>query len=536
MPFSLPPVIHLDETGLFHQGSEVAKLQVKSFETEIDRGNGTIIYRGGVKATYGVSVLSADVLIVRQGNEGDAPVEINEGGKAITLLPFEAMAIGKVDVVDPDGTLQASNLWFTWDKIRRAQPETVTGRAEMVDVRVGSSHIRASKVAVSDTGLDFSKLSFWTSNWRTPLFKFDASSLFIYPGKKGVAKNVQLSLLGVPLPIIPQYTFTLDPRSHGLILPTLGYRQDAGVGISWNTNIPVNKASTVSASLTAFPNTQPTYTVSYVRSNVPDKETGINQFEVTSPFGERSPFSFFESIYTPSLDVANSRMRTRKNLFSVSSRFNYETLGRVTDRITNYSEPLEVGYENGGPVGNWSYLFQTKGSEIIEAGNKSAVRLSLNGSAFAPLLKNGRFTAGTRFDASANLDASSSGFFGVETGFSYEPANKLTFSAGAYGYKTVGKPLFDGDTFRTNQGFVVRGDWFGGATNLSLMFRYDPTQGWFDREYRISQVVGPIEPVLVYRVSPRQYVFGLKFRTQDIARMLQGRKVKRNTELPENKN
>ena len=217
-------------------------------------------------------------------------------------------------------------------------------------------------------------------------------------------------------------------------------------------------------------------------------------------------------------------MQVPKNLFTVNSTFNYETVGRKTDRITNYSLPLEIGLERGGGLGNWAYLLQVKAARIVEAGDRSENRLSLFGSAFLPIYHRGRMTAGTRIDATTRLDSSPSGFIGAESGFSYDLGNDLTFSSGAYGYKNVGTAAFAGDNFQTNQGYVVRGDWFGKSTNISIMFRYDPTQGWFDKEYRLTQVVGPIEPVLVYRQSPRQYVLGIRFRTQDISRILSRRK------------
>ena len=536
MPFLFPPVFHQDKTSLFHQGSEVSELKILSFDSEADWLNGTVIYRGGVKAIYGVTVLTADVLIVRKGDPGngvrsaDPAIEITEGNQTVALKPLEAVALGRVTVVDPDGTLNASDLWFTWNPIVRSKNTEVIGRAESVDATLSTSHIKAKSVSVTGSGLNFLNVSFWSGNWRTPLFKFEADSLLILPGEKGVARQMRLSLLGVQLPKIPKYTFSLDPRAEGLNLPTIGYRQDAGVGISWVGNIPINNSSNLFAALTAFPSVQPTYTVSYSKSNVPDDQIGRSQFFVSDQFGERSQFSFFESIYSKSMEGAFDRMKVRKNLFSVSSTFNYETIGRITDRTTNYSQPLEIGFENGGPAGNWAYLFQAKGARIVESGARSASRLALSASVFSPIAKSGRLSSGARFDTLARLDPSSSGYFGLEAGFSYEAMNRLELSAGAYGYKSLGTPYFAGDNFLSNQGYVIRGDWNGPSTGISLMFRYDPTKGWFDREYRLSQVMGSVEPVLVYRAVPRQYVFGIKFRVQDISKMLQRRKLQRNNE------
>jgi hypothetical protein len=386
MPFSIPPVSLPDDTSLFHQGSKQAHLEVFSRETEADQLNGYVIYRGGVRAKYGVSTLSADILIVRNGQPNDPPVDIDIGGKSVSLRPMEAMALGKVDVVDPDGSLQATNLWFTWDNERRSHENETTGLADAVEIRVASTHIKAGRVKVSGVGFDFADVTFWTGNWRTPLFKFQSSSLFVYPGKKGIAKGVKLSFLGVQLPALKDYTFSLDPRSDGVTFPTLGFRQDAGIGLQWVTSIPINDNSTFGAALTAYPSAQPTYTISYAKSFVPENEIALNQFTVTPQFGERIEQSFFESIYTPSITIGYERMKIRKNLFSVSSRFNYETIGRITDRDTNYSQPIELGYENGGPLGSWAYLVQAKGSKVVEGGSKSAFRFSLTSSGYAPII------------------------------------------------------------------------------------------------------------------------------------------------------
>lgn len=527
MPFSLIPPSDLDRTSLFHQGGKEEKLEILYSDAEADLVDDYVIYRGGVRAKYGVTTLTTDTLVVRRGKPGDGAVELKVGGNTFNLRPMEAYAVGKVQVVDPDGTIRASNLWFTWDKARRDNSQEEVGRAEDVDVHISTVWIKADKMTQSKAGLNFSKVGVATSNWKTPLYKFDAESIFVVPGKQATARNVRLSILGVQLPPLPRFVFSLDPRANGLQIPRIGFRQGAGLGMSWGGDFIVNDSTDVLAAFNAYPKVQPTYMFAYSKSNIPAERAGLNQFAITDQFGERSIFSFFGNVYTQRLEDGYERIRIPKSLFSVSSSFNYETLGRVTDRQINYSRPLEVGYELGGPIGGWGYLVQARASRIVEGGGQTANRLFFQGNLFTPLVKSGRFTAGTRVDGALRLDASSSGYLGAEGGFSYEPKENLRFSAGLYGYHNFGTSLFAGDNFVTNQGYVVRGDWFGTSNNLSIMFRYDPTQGWFDKEYRISQVMGSVEPVIAYRESPRQYQLGLRFRTQDIARMLQKRKIQR---------
>ena len=518
--------MQVEQASLFHQRGSGTQLVVLSFETEANLPNGYVIYRGGVKAKYGSTNLTTELLIVRKGNSDDAAVNLLEGGKSYNLRPNEAYAVGKVEVVDPDGTLQASNFWFTWDGKRRENTTEIVGQAQDVTLQLASSHILAKEIKITKNDIMLAKVSFWTSNWHTPLYRFDADILTVTLGKKGVANNVRTYLFNVPVPVIPRWSFSLDPRSDGMHIPNLGFRQGAGIGVSWQTNYLVDEYSLVSTAFASYPAVQPNYSISYIRSKISDDRAGPGQFAVTNQFGERFQYSFFGDVNTGSIDNAFQSLRNPKNLFSVTSTFNYETLERVTDRVTNYSLPFEVGIEQGGPAGKWAYQVQAKAARIIEAGDKSATRLTLQAGTFTPLVKLGKITAGTRFDAAARVDARSSGFAGIETGLSIDAGNDLTLSTGAYGYKTFGTPLFAGDSYSTNQGYVLRGDWLGSSTNISLMFRYDPTQGWFDREYRISQVMGPIEPVLVYRQVPRQYAFGIRFRTQDIAKMLQRRSIR----------
>ena len=523
MPFSLQPCLEQSKSSLLQQRLAKEGLEVFSRQTEFDSVHGYAIFRGGVRAKFGATILTTDELIVRDGTESDPPETVEVAGRNLSLRAKEAFAIGKVNVVDPDGSIQASNLWFTWDKNRISNPNEVTRVADLVEIRLGTAHIKADSMKMSLESWDFTKVAFWTGNWRTPLFRFDASSLHIVPERIGMAKDMKLSLLGLQLPNISRYTFSLDPRHQGFNLPLIGFRQGAGIGTSWVSSFAITDSSSIAASLAAYPSVQPTYSLSYSKSFVPKDNVGIGQFSISNQFGERSQFSFLTNIYWDSFSSAFDSMQVPKSLFSVNSTFNNETVDRATDRITNYSLPLEIGLEQGGPLGKWAYLLQIKASRIVEAGDKSATRLALQGSTYFPMYSRGKLKAGSRIDAAARLDASSSGFIGAESGFSYDLGNELSFSSGAYGYKNVGTPLFAGDNFQTNQGYVVRGDWLGASTNISVMFRYDPTKGWFDKEYRLTQVAGPLEPVLVYRQSPRQYVLGIRFRTQDISKILKRR-------------
>ena len=205
MPFSIPPCIVQSKPSVLQQKLAEHGLEVLSYQTEVDTVYGYVIFKGGVRAKYGKSILTADELIVRDGVVTDPAVRVEEAGQVIMLRPKEAYAIGKVKVTDPDGSIQASNLWFTWDKARTENPNEISRIANLVEIQIGSGHIKADSMKLSSESWDFSKVSFWTSNWKTPLFRFDANSLHIVPDKVGVARGMKLTLLGIPFPTFPKY-------------------------------------------------------------------------------------------------------------------------------------------------------------------------------------------------------------------------------------------------------------------------------------------------------------------------------------------
>ena len=176
MPFSLQPCLEQSKSSLLQQRLAKEGLEVFSRQTEFDSVHGYAIFRGGVRAKFGATILTTDELIVRDGTESDPPETIEVAGRNISLRAKEAFAIGKVNVVDPDGSIQASNLWFTWDKKRISNPNEITRIADMVEIRLGTAHIKADSMKLSLESWDFTKVAFWTGNWKTPLFRFDASS------------------------------------------------------------------------------------------------------------------------------------------------------------------------------------------------------------------------------------------------------------------------------------------------------------------------------------------------------------------------
>lgn len=520
MPFFAP------DTGNANQ-LKYEDLEIISKDSVGELTDGYVIYYGPVTAKMGKTTLKTNTLIVRESFEGMEPVPLEIEGKQIFLKPKEAYALGDVELVDPLGTVHASNLWFTWNTELRKSKTGVVARADSVQIMIGRLSISAKTLAQSLEEWSFTEAKVSTTHWRTPLYAFNAKKVTIYPGKRGVADGVELSLLGAKLPPIPRFSFMLDPRVQGVQIPRLGLRQGSGIGVSWAGNMLINDSTQFSAVVNAFPKILPTSSFSYTHSSVPVERSARHQFTQTDEFGERYDHSFVENIYTRTLKESFEYNATEKNMWSVSSSFNFDTLGRKSDRLKKYSQPLEFSYEMGGVQNGWGKAFQAKVENIREQGGASTNRASLHTSLFAPLQNWGKLQLGLRFDGLAQYDRRASGYFGGEAAASYFLSDQIAVSVGHYNYKPFGTTFFDGDQFITNKGHVARADILGDSTNISAMWRYEPGRGWFDKQYRISQVMGPLEPVIVFRENPRQYQLGLKFRIGNLAKILQQRNLTR---------
>lgn len=521
MPFDAPdfsPAVMVYQYG---------DLKITSKDTDARSFEGYVIFEGPVTATMGKTTLTTNTLVVRESIEGSDAVPLTIDGREIFLKPKEAYAMGEVKIVDEVGTIHASNLWFTWNSELRRNKTAVVARADSVRVLLGRLSISAKTFSQSLEEWSFTKASVSTTHWRTPLYAFDASQVTIYPGKRGVAKGVQVSLLGAKLPPIPQFTFMLDPRVQGVQIPRIGLRQGSGIGASWAGNVLVDDSTQVSAVINAFPKILPTLSFSYTHSAVPVERSARHQFTTSDEFGERYDHSFVENIYTRTLEEAFTYNATEKKMWSVSSSFNFDTLGRKSDRIKKYSQPLEFSYEIGGVRKGWGNAFQAKVENIREQGGLSTNRASVHGSVFAPLQKWGKVKVGARLDGLAQVDKKASGYFGGEIAASYSLSEAATISIGHYNFTPYGTTFFVGDQFLTNRGNMVRADILGESTNISVMWRQEPGRGWFDKQYRLSQVMGPLEPVIVFRENPRQYQLGLKFRIGNLAKILQQRNLTR---------
>lgn len=514
------------EVGLSKSRTKNDQVEILYESLEIDIDTGVATYRGGVEVRFRGMVLKTDTLVLRDTDTGPESVEFKDGERVLSLKRNEAYAIGKVQITDPDIDVSVSEVWFSFDE--KNKPTDSVARAKNFYTKVDTAWIRAESAELIGTVWYMKNLSFSTSDRKTPYYQVNARELVFEPGKRGTARKVRFEVLGTSLPTIPSATFSLDQRRRATQLPQISVRQREGVGVAWGGNFELGANSQLTTNIGAFPRIIPTYDLQVAFSKIPAKESGFNQLRSMDDFGERSMFSFFGNIFVNSIQNPKEIMDVKRNLFTVGTAVNVGTFGRVTDFQKTYTRFFEAVIERGGKQGNWATFFQTRAQYVGEQGGDRTPRLATTASFASPITELGRLKLGARFDFAGFLDQNNHAWFGGEGGVSYSANRFLDLSVGAYGYQNIGTPFFAGDQFQSNQGYVIRGDIKGKATNFSILFRYDPTQGWFDRQYRFTQVVGPIEPVIIYRGSPNFYQIGLNFRIDNILGILQNRGKKSN--------
>lgn len=505
--------------------SQVEDLVIRAYDVERDLSNGYIIYRGGVEAQLGPTKIYTDTLIVRDAPDGTKPVSVTDGAATYSLANHEAKAVGAVRLVDPDGIIEASDLWVTWEK--DLPNGAATARAKGFKLSIGSLRLEAEEATRMGARWDLARVRGTTDKGSRPLYAISMDHLILDPGKSGKGKGVTMSLLGNKLPKIPSMSFSLDRRARATRIPQLSYRQRDGFGIAWDGNFLSGDQRLLTTSISSFPKLPPTFVTTYSFSRVPYEKSVANQFQVQSDLADRSPFSYFANIYMSDIEAQSEMMGAQRDTFQIATTFNVSTFGRKSDLQKLYSKPIEAIHEKSGKVGSSAYMTQWRAGFFQEGGEKPISRATFTAAISPPTRQTGRLISGIRFDGGAHIDAGGYSWLGGEAGMSYEPKENFRLSAGVYGYHSFGRPLYDADLFTSNQGLALRGDIYGKATKVSLLWRYDPSQGWFDRQFRISQVMGPVEPVIIYRQNPNEYQFGLRFRIDQLVDLLQNRSIGR---------
>lgn len=482
-------------------GDLVVEARAGSFTRE------TVVFREGVKATFGQEVLTAD---------------------SLTLYPQEqrGRAEGHVVLVDPDGTLSAEDLSFSWSPSGKAGSGKNV-RLDMAGVMIQAATARS--IAGDPPTLIFTDVEGTScGNERTPLYSIHSPRVTFTPGKEGVIRRPTLYLFGHKIATLPTHHFSLDPRIKGVPLPGVAIRRNGQLGVRWTPSYLLDEQTAISGNVRAFPGEHFTADAYVTRSYLsPQRATSL--ITPRSDLSERFGGDYFNNVRVESPERAQQSLRSERRTLSVGTSWNRASLN--DESADTYSKLLEGVYEVGGPYGSLGYQATLRAQQIRREDEPWRTRLVAQGtlgSAALPL--GGRLIGVARLDAATFLGNTAFGWVRGEAGVYTRPASWLTMGAGyAHGIE-VGDAMYPMDRLLIRDLGMLRADFNLGPTQISYVLKRDFDRNRWYREYSATQVMGCLEAFVVSRQFPRAYQFGIRLRLDEFLERLRSRDLSRETQ------
>lgn len=499
-----PPVIVVQSPA--ESGPVVQRLDedvvVTSETSHYDPLNRVVTFNRGVVARYGGTVVRAERLTVY-----------------LAETERRAVASGSVTLDDPDVHLAADDLEFTWKQGGQG------GDAKNVTIKIVNVTLRAERAQLSPDKWELFNVAGTNSRTRPPLLEVRSPHATIYPGRVAHVERPSLYILGHRIITIPTRNFDLNPRTEGFTVPSISYRRGEGLGVTWQSGFLLDPLTNLQLRAGAFPQSKPGFGVTLARSLLSEEQTTT----VITPFsdlGERFRFGFLETIESKTPEEEMAYLKRQRKVVAVDSLWNEGTADRIS--IGNFDKALEGVYQIGGRSGDVGLLGQARLQSIRSNGGPFISRGVFIGSAGVgpyPVGRNLR-TFG-RLDTNLIVGANQYGWLRGILGVAYQPLSQVTLSAGGFASQDFGTPDFSIDRLYAKNGIVLRSDFDLGPTKFSYMTKWDRDRRWFDREYTASQVVGSLEPFVVYRKFPREYSIGIRFRLDEFYAALRRRDFRR---------
>jgi len=475
-------------------------LIVTSEVVNFDPATGIGTFSRGVVAQYGPTTVRAERLVIDRNNR-------------------TAEAAGNVRLEDPDATLTADNLKFSWDPTNR------TGEADNIQALIANVSISARRAELTPELWTFYDVAGSSCRNDPPLYQIRSRKLTIRPGQTGRAERPTLYLFGRKIVTVPDRSFNLNPRTEGFNIPSFSYRRGQGLGVAWNSGFLLDPRTNLNAIAGAFPGSKPGLGLNVTRTLLPTER--ITTFLTPeSEFGERFRAGYLDNVEILRPDQEYRFYRTPQKSISLGSNFN----SGVTDRggDVTFSKPLEAIYEQGGEQRGFGYTGQARLQTISRASEATLARAVFRGTLSLPTFQIApRVQSLVRLDAQAFIGGRQFGWTRALIGATYQPVPQVTLAAGAFLGQEVGTAEYDIDRLVAKSGFALRGDLNLGPTKVSYLTKWDRQLGFFDREYRISQVVGCLEPFILYRQRPSTYNIGVRFRLDEFYDLLRRREFRR---------
>jgi hypothetical protein len=472
-------------------------LRVKFVSSEIDWETGQTLFGGGVEATYGPTVVRCERLIIdSKGSKG--------------------RAIGQVVLTDPEGRLEARDLEFDW--------LAKTGSATGVLVQIGTVRIETESISVEPETWTLGRSTGFLARASRPPVAFQARSVTLRPGRHGVARQVYLLAYGARLGPVASVPFSLRKRVKGIGLPSVANRKGAGLGVSWDGQLPLGDHGSLSAFWNTFPKRPNAFGAELAYSPL-DPESGT-LIVPGSELSERAGDGWFNNVAVRSPCQESSDLKASRASFSLGSVWNQGAIARRS-AVQTVSKALDLSAEFGGFRLGWG----GKGLFKFQSVRDSSQAPFLSRALAQFTLKPPDMTLGRGLRAVARCDVfgtfSERGQFGwarLETGVVFGPQGPWTLGAAWVVGRSSGAPDFSFDRLYSERAVHLRADWVSGPYTARYLAKYDfDRMLWYDREYEIAVVANVFEPYVLVRDFPSDTRFGIRFRLDGLGDKLKER-------------
>lgn len=437
---------------------------------------------GNVVATYGADRITADRLIIHEQPEDGY-----------------AEAVGKVTLTDPEGTVTAENLQFSW--------KDHTGRATNVMVRVSSLTVTAESIDIKPDIWTLTNVGGTACTLKTPIYFFRTRRLTYRPGIGALAEKPEISLFGKKIATIPDQKFGGDSEGQSFEIPLPQYRPGQGFGVSWRNQLSLSQSAAIDTDYNVFQKAKPSYSAYLVKTFEPSDSPDLPRSELN----ERTGFGYFDSIQVrdPISEANYLRRKTARLGIGALAGTGARNTTTADDKL---NKPLEGFAQWSGSVGSVGALAIARAQQVRLGDQATNNRGLLEVNVGSPLVRlSETLTSFARLDTATYFGASPYSFQRAQLGIVWQPSAPFRIGAAYVVGGDQGTPLYPYDTLERKRELNFRADLDLEQTQLRVLLKFDPNgKSLFDQEIYFSQVIGCIEPFVVYRKNPRKFFIGLK--------------------------
>jgi hypothetical protein len=329
----------------------------------------------------------------------------------------------------------------------------------------------------------------------------------IRPNKGITAVRPQISIFGQKLPTLPTQSLSLGGTGTSFDLPYPTYRPERGFGVNWTNEMEFGDQTGLFTRYAVYQHSLPFYNGALMHSLL----KGVKPETIRTETGDRLGFGYFDSVQVRNPASERQYLETPRFDIGLASTFGADARDTTTVE-EKINKPIELLGEVSGKVGGFAAFGLVRAQQIRIGDGPKKERVIFEQNILTPSLELGNsLSAFARLDAVEFAGANRYHWVRGQAGLSFAPTPNLGFGVSYSSSKAWGTPDFPFDAPFRSREVGIRADLDFDTTQIRVLLKYDPSQrAIFDREFYFSQVVGCIEPFVVYRERPHKFFVGIK--------------------------